>query len=157
MKKICLQCRKEVKKRKGESIPRWKKRKLCSRSCYYKNLIGRKRPKFSKEWRENMSKAGKGKRAGNKSWNWKGGIKKHYSQGYILLHKADHPYCQKGYYVLRSRFTMEKHIGRYLTSKEVVHHINGIVDDDRIENLMLFKNQSEHISFHHKSKRRQNG
>jgi len=45
---------------------------------------------------------------------------------------------------------MEKHIGRYLTPEEVVHHINEIKTDNRIENLMLFKNANEHTKFHMK-------
>lgn len=35
---------------------------------------GIKRKPFSKEWRKNISIAGKGKRALEKHWNWKGGI-----------------------------------------------------------------------------------
>jgi hypothetical protein len=41
---------------------------------------------------------------------------------------------------------MEQHLGRYLTEKEVVHHKNGVVTDNRIENLELFESNAAHVS-----------
>ena len=84
--------------------------------------------------------------------NWKGGIIIA-TTGYVLVHKPNHPFCDTHGYVRRSRLVMEKYLDRYLKPEEVIHHINKIKDDDRIENLKLFANQSKHISFHHKSRK----
>ena len=76
------------------------------------------------------------------------GQKKKTSDGYILVLYPIHPYSTLRGYVLEHRLVMEKYLGRYLTKQEVVHHINGIRDDNRLKNLRLFKNKSEHIYYH---------
>jgi len=48
---------------------------------------------------------------------------------------------------------MEEKIGRYLKPVEVVHHINEIRDDNRIENLQMFANDLEHQRVAHKKER----
>lgn len=72
--------------------------------------------------------------------------------GYILVYSPNHPFSNKKGYVLEHRLVMEKHLSRYLNPKEVVHHINSNFSDNRIENLKLFLNNSEHHKFHHLTK-----
>lgn len=122
-------------------------RVFCSIECCGKFNIG-KYP--SQKTRTKMSKLRKGKRMRSNNPNWRGGrIKKH---GYILIYTPSHPNCDSIGYVFEHRLVMEKYLGRFLDKKEVVHHINKIVDDNRIENLMLFLNNGLHLRFHFSSK-----
>ena len=93
-------------------------------------------------WNKGM----KGIYTGEKSSNWKGG--KIFRGKYIYIKKPEHPNSGKQGYIAEHRLVMEKHLGRYLTKKEVVHHINEIRDDNRIENLKVFKNNGKHLKLH---------
>lgn len=55
----------------------------------------------------------------------------------------------KRIFIDEHRKIMEEHIGRKLKPNEVVHHINGNKNDNRIENLQLMT-LSEHTRLHKK-------
>ncbi len=82
-----------------------------------------------------------GKR-GAQTGGWKGGRYTTSRDKYIYVWAPDHPNAKRngkggGGYVLEHRLVMEKKIGRYLTKDEDVNHINGVKDDNRLENLSL--------------------
>jgi hypothetical protein len=72
--------------------------------------------------------------------------------GYIAILSPYHPFKRCDGYVFEHRLVMEKMIKRFLKPEECCHHINGIKTDNRIENLMLFKNLAAHRKFHKQHK-----
>lgn len=71
--------------------------------------------------------------------------------GYIQLWKPGHPMSKQCGYLLEHRFVMSEALGRFLRKDEIVHHKNGIKDDNRLENLELMTD-SEHKTHHKGSK-----
>lgn len=70
--------------------------------------------------------------------------------GYVYIYIPTHHRANCDGYTKFCNLVIEKEIKRELFDGEVVHHINHIRNDDRIENLILFKNTSEHSKYHQK-------
>ncbi len=51
-------------------------------------------------------------------------------------------------YIKRSRLTMALHLGRALTKREVVHHIDKDRYNNKLKNLILFATHGEHMKHH---------
>ena len=78
---------------------------------------------------------------GSNNHKWKGG-RNVTPFGYIEIMSPNHPNKNYRGYVMEHRLVMEKKIGRYLTKDEIVHHLNGIKDDNRPENLSIVNKNS---------------
>jgi len=77
------------------------------------------------------------KRNGKYNSNWKGGKYKD-KKGYIELLMPKHPNSSKKGRIMEHIYVMSSYLKRPLYPEETVHHINGIKDDNRIENLELW-------------------
>lgn len=117
------------------------KKKISSSN---KGISRNKGKHMSEETKEKMRQAKKGKFF--KPSEFGGHIKKR-KDGYNMVYCPSAPNCTKSGYVMEHILVMEKSIGRQLHDDEVVHHINRIRDDNRIENLQLMT-MREHARLH---------
>ena len=85
-------------------------------------------------------------KSGENSGNFKG-YRRRTTKGYIACYCPDHPMATKNGLVMEHRVVMEKHLGIYIPEGFSVHHINGVKDDNKIENLALMT-KSAHSALH---------
>lgn len=120
-----------IQARKNYDYPATEKAK----EAWRKNGAARKGAKLTEEQKAAISAANKGRR---KRADYEfGGHEKKRDDGYIAVYCPDHPNCNKEGYVLKHRLVMERAIGMFIPDGYVVHHINHVKDDNRIENLAL--------------------
>ena len=146
----CINCRCKFFKESSPSSINGKRTKFCSKKCYNEFLpkldnSGRfkkgERPSFKTEFKKGFIPWNKGKPFLQKENHplWKGGKIK--VKEYIVLRIGNK-------YFLEHRLIMQNHIGRKLKNYEVVHHIDGNKENNNLDNLKLFNNQSEHRKEH---------
>ena len=74
---------------------------------------------------------------GDANGNRKGGRTRH-KAGYVMVRVPEHPRAGRSPYVFEHIWVAEGLLRRHLVEGEKIHHINGIRDDDRPENLELW-------------------
>lgn len=71
-----------------------------------------------------------------------------HSKGYLLEYRPEHPYCDGHGYIPQHRLVVEQKINRFINPLvEDVHHVDGVVTNNQIVNLILLS-KTDHRRIH---------
>ncbi len=126
--KFCLDC--------GKPISGWFAKRCPQCNPIYLRSIGKMKPNPN---------------YGKDHHNWKGGRIK--SSGYIFVHKPDHPRAKRDGYVREHILVWEETHGKPLPNDWIIHHLNGVKDDNRPANLVALPNKKHYLILAAKAKR----
>jgi hypothetical protein len=70
------------------------------------------------------------------------------NQGYVFLYAPLHPLANKDGCVAKHRLVAESVLGRVLKNSELVHHIDGDVENNTKQNLVICQDSSYHNYIH---------
>lgn len=86
-------------------------------------------------------------RYGSKNPKWRGG--RIIVDEYVYIYIPSHDNATDNGYVCEHRLVMENSLGRLLSKGEVVHHIDGNKQNNKIENLKLVESTGKHFIQYH--------
>ena len=154
MNRLCKWCAKRFK-----CFPSAIKRgggKFCSISCgisyrnkyafnpaHSRDIKGDKNPMYGKGFKIAGEKNGMFGRRGKDCPNYKGEGRHQRKDGYYREYDSS----RKDGRSLEHRKVVERHLGRVLTDKEVIHHIDGNKSNNSLTNLKIMT-RSEHSRLH---------
>ena len=122
---------KEQRKKQGTTLKNtWKIRK---HPLLGKHLSSLTKALISRTQKERYKRHPELKKFGERHPFWRGG--RTYQRGYIYIKIIGHPRGGLQNKVREHILVVERKLGRYLMPGEIVHHVNGIKDDNRPENL----------------------
>lgn len=147
---ICPQCGEQFRRE------RWKHQKFCSSKCATKShrgitLITKICPQCNKQFQSEPWRR-------RKFCSFECGVefnrgksRKRRSNSKLITRTRYRPErkTKNGKRIALHRYIMEQALERSLSESETVHHIDCDSDNNKINNLFLFPNESEHIKAHH--------
>jgi len=111
---------------------------------FHKHMQGKRNHFFGKHHTEKTKQLIREANTGENNHNFKG-LRKHNYYGYIMIYQKSHPKADESGRILEHRVKVENYLGRYLKKNELIHHINGKKDDNRLSNLYLFNRRKHTI------------
>lgn len=72
----------------------------------------------------------------------------YFRKGYLDEHFPSHPNSRTDGTIGKHRLVAEEILGRYLTKREVVHHLDGNGENNTPENIIVFATKADHARFH---------